>query len=168
MRRTSIAVAGLVLVLAPGAAPAAQAAGAEHVFEAESYDEVEHFDVGEGLCVDWAGSFHEVRHGAYRLLTAPGGQIAGEIHVNGVVAGLVELVPDNQDLPTYTGSYREKVNGVITDPDPSGDELRIGQYRLESTLRGSDGSSLRLTLSGKLTVNGQGRVVVSREHFACE
>ena len=112
MRRTIITLAGLALVAfaAPGATPA-HAAGAEHVIEPEDYDEVEHFDAGEGFCVDWAGSFHEVRHGAYRLLTAPGGQVTGETHVNGVIAGLVELVPDDPGLPTYTGSYREKVTG---------------------------------------------------------
>ena len=169
MRRTIITLAGLALVafVAPGATPA-QAAGAEHVIVPEDYDEVEHFDAGEGFCVDWAGSFHEVRHGAYRLLTAPGGQVTGERHVNGVIEGLVELIPDDPGLPTYTGSYREKVNGVITDPGPDWEELRIGQYRLASTLSGTDGSTLKLTLSGKLTINGQGRVVVSRDHFACE
>ena len=94
MRRTIITLAGLALVAvaAPGATPA-QAAGAEHVIVPEEYDEVEHFDAGEGFCVDWAGSFHEVRHGAYRLLTAPGGQVTGERHVNGVIEGLVELIP---------------------------------------------------------------------------
>ena len=169
MRRTVITLAGLALLAATaaGASPA-QAGGAEHLFVPENYDAVEHFDAGEGFCVDWAGSFHEVRQGGYRILTAPGGQVTGEKHVNGVIAGSLELVPDDPGLPTYTGSYREKVNGVITDPGPDWEELRIGQYRLASTLRGTDGSTLRLTLSGKLTINGQGRVVVSRDYFACQ
>jgi hypothetical protein len=36
------------------------------------------FAPGEGPCVSWPGTFHEVRSGGYRLVTPPGGQIEGE------------------------------------------------------------------------------------------
>ena len=143
------------------------AAGAEHAFYPESWDAYEHFGAGDSLCVSWAGTFHEVRHGGYRLLAAPGGQVPGEIHINGVVNGSVELVPDDASLPTYSGSYREKLDGILIGSDDEGDVERIGQFRLRSTLRGTDGSSLVLAMSGKITVNGQGTLVVERDSFTC-
>ena len=164
-QQLSALLAGLALVAA-GTAPVS-AAGATHEFFAEDYDAYEHFAAGEGFCVTWAGTFHEVRSGGYRLVAAPGGRDEGELHVNGVIKGLIELVPDDTSLPTYTGTYREKVNGVVVVTD-DGDDERVGQYRLRSTLRGTDGSSLQLRLAGKITVNGKGRVVVSRDTFVCE
>jgi len=64
------------------------------------------------------------------------GQVAGELHVNGVIDGLVELIPDDPALPTYAGTYREKVDGVVTSFSDEGDVERIGQFRLRSTLQG--------------------------------
>jgi hypothetical protein len=97
----------------------------------------------------------------------PGGQVPPETHLNGAIDGLVELVPDDPTLPTYTGTYREKVNGVLTAGSLEDDALRVGQYRLTTRLAGSDGSSLVLRLSGKLTVNAQGTVAVTRDSFGC-
>ena len=52
---------------------------------------------------------------------------------------------------------------------PGGDDtLRVGQYRLRSTLRGTDGSTLALRLAGKMTMNAKGVVTVSRDTFSCE
>jgi hypothetical protein len=164
-QQLSALLAGLALVAA-GTAPVS-AAGATHEFFGEDYDAYEHFAAGDGFCVTWAGTFHEVRSGGYRLVAAPGGRDEGELHVNGVVKGLIELVPDDASLPTYAGTYSEKVNGVVVITD-DGDVERVGQYRLRSTLRGTDGSSLQLRLAGKITVNGKGRVVVSRDTFVCE
>jgi hypothetical protein len=101
------------------------------------------------------------------LVAAPGGQVEGESHVNGVIDGLVELIPDNAALPTYSGTYREKVNAVVTSFTAEGDTSRVAQYRLRSTLRGTDGSSIDLLLSGKFTMNANGVVVVSKDTFTC-
>jgi hypothetical protein len=174
MKKLSAVLAGTVMTLAAAIAPAWSApagttgtGGATVTFVPEDYDAWEHFDAGEGFCVPWAGSFHEVRHGGYRIVAPPGGQLPGEIHVNGVVDGLVELVPDDTRNPTYAGTYREKVNGVVVSVSSEEDVERVGQYRLASTLHGSDGSTLHLRLAGKVTVNGRGRVVLSHDELTC-
>ena len=154
------------LVLGTTGGPSA-AAGAQHEFVPEHYDATEHFDAGDGPCVPWAGSFREVREGGYKLVAAPGGQVPGEVHINGAIDGLVVLTPDDPGLPTYHGTYREKVDAVGTNFTDEGDVLRVGKYRLRSTLRGTDGSTIVLTLAGKTTINGNGRVVVERDTFSC-
>jgi hypothetical protein len=165
--KNQLVTALLALCLSTTIAPA-HAGGAIHEIVPEQYDESEHFDAGEGFCVPWAATFREVRNGQYRLLTAPGGREPGEYHVNGVVAGSVTLTPDDPELPTYFGTYREKLSGVITGIDDEGfDVARVAQYRLRSTLRGNDGSTLELRLAGKMTATPDGRVVVSRDTFSC-
>ena len=165
--KKQLITAALALGLGTAVAPA-HAAGANHETQPEQYDATEHFVAGEGFCVPWAGSFREVRNGQYRLVSPPGGREPGEYHVNGVIAGSVTLTPDDPGLPTYTGTYREKVDYVVIGLDEEGFEIaRVGQYRLRSTLRSSDGSSLDLRLSGKLTVTPAGTVVVSRDEFSC-
>jgi len=89
------------------------------------------------------------------------------VHVNGAIDGHIELVPDDPTLPTYTGDYREKVNGVVTESTDEGDLERVGQYRLRSTLRGTDGSTLSLRLSGKTTLDANGVLRVQRDTFTC-
>jgi hypothetical protein len=168
MKHKLATVLGAFAVVGVAAGPASAAGGAEHAFLIEDYDAYEHFAPGDGPCVSWPGTFHEVRSGGYRLVTAPGGQVEGEFHLNGVIDGLVELVPDNAALPTYSGTYREKVNAVVTSFTEEGDTARVSQYRLRSTLRGTDGSSIDLLLSGKFTMNANGVVVVSKDTFTCE
>jgi len=166
MKKHLITVA-LTLGLSTAVLPA-HAGGAEHQTFPESYDATEHFTAGEGFCVPWAGSFREVRSGQYTLVTAPGGQVPGETHINGAIAGSVTLTPDDPALPTYTGTYREKLNGVLIGVDVDGNDVtRVSQYRLRSTLRGTDGSTLDLRLAGKMTMNANGVVTVSRDTFSC-
>ncbi len=167
MKQRILTLVGTAALLAGAVAGPATAGGAVRAFYPEDYDAYEHFDAGEGLCVDWPGTSHEVRRGGYRLVSAPGGQQPGELHVNGVIEGSVELVPDDTALPTYVGDYREKVNGVLTVTIDGDDVERVGQYRLRSTLHGTDGSRLDLALSGKLTFNAKGTVTVDRESFTC-
>ncbi len=165
--RAILTACTLTVLAAVGGGTVSAHAAAEHVFLPEEYDAVEHFDAGDGPCVDWAGSFHEVRDGGYRLVVPRGGQLPPETHLNGAIVGLVELVPDDPTLPTYTGTYREKVVGVLTGGSMEDDSLRVAQYHLSTRLHGTDGSSLVLRLSGKLTVNARGRLVVSRDAFSC-
>jgi hypothetical protein len=165
--RLSTLLGGAALIGATATGPVS-AAGADHAFFPEHYDAYEHFAAGEGFCVSWAGTFHEVRHGGYRLVAAPGGQQPGELHINGVINGNVELIPDDRSLPTYAGDYREKLNGIVTEFTDEGDVERIGQFRLRTTLRGTDGSSLNLKLSGKVTFNANGVATVERDTFTCE
>ena len=166
--KKQLITAALALGLSTAIAPA-HAGGAVHETVPEQYDAIEHFAAGEGFCVPWAMSFREVRNGQYKLVTAPGGREPGEFHINGVISGSITLTPDDPTLPTYFGTYREKVNGVITGTDDEGfDVERVAQYRLRSTLRGTDGTTLALRLSGKLTTNAHGVVTVSRDTFTCE
>jgi hypothetical protein len=158
----------IALLAALAGAPAAQSAGAQHVHIPEEWDATEPFAAGDGPCVAWAGSFHEVRHGGYDLVLAPGGQVEGEVHVSGAVDGYVELVPDDPSLPTYTGSYREKLNAVAVGVDQYGEDLlRVAHYALATKLTGSDGSTMWLRLSGHTTMDAGGRVVVSRDEYGC-
>lgn len=156
------------LLLAGASAASAASAGAIHEDQSETYDETRPFAAGEGMCVPWAGSFHEVRSGVYRLVTPPSDGEGRGMHVNGVIHGMVELVPDDPALPTYAGTYREKVNAVVLGTSPEGaDLLRVGQYRLRLPLTGTDGSHLFVTLSGKVTVNANGVTTVERGTFTC-
>jgi hypothetical protein len=154
-----------VMTLAVLTAPAA-AAPAEHEVYVETYDETEHLSAAENFCGRWATTFREVRNGTYRIV-APGGiSRPDELHINGVVNGSITLRPDDSSLPTYAGAFREKLNGLVTVIDDS-DVERVAQFRLRSTLRGTDGSQLRLKLWGKITVNGNGDLVVERGDLVC-
>lgn len=164
----SIGPALTAAALAFGTIGAAGASPAQHEVFEESYAGSEQLSAADNPCGAWAGTFHEVRSGSYRILTAPGGQVEGEFHVNGAVDGQVELHPDDPALPAYAGSYREKVNAIVTGFDEEeGDLTRVAQFRLRIPLVGSDGSSLVLSLAGKLTRNAAGEVVVSRETMTC-
>ena len=166
--RTAVWAAGLALLATPPV-PAWAGSGAVHDVSVEEYDASEFVPAEENFCGAWDMTFHEVRSGAYQLVTAPGGREEGEVHVNGSIAGFVELTPSNPTLPSYTGTYREKVNAILIGVDDRGfDVLRSGQYRLRLPLQGTDGSSLLLLLSGKLTVNARWEVTVSRDVVTCE
>jgi hypothetical protein len=162
---TAITTALALPALAAGSSPAL-AAPAQHEVFIDEYDEHLPFAAGEGPCVDWAGTLHEVRSARFRVLMPGGARNPDEFHANGAVDGLIELIPDDPALPTYAGTFREKANAIGTVTD-EGDDLRIAQYRLRSVLTGTDGSSLTLSLSGKITVNGRGELVVDRFEFSC-
>ena len=145
------------------------AAPATHDVFVEEYEAYEPFAAGDGQpCVPSARTFHEVRSGEVKLVTINSGPQAGEVHVNGAIAGFIEYIPDDTALPTYSGTYREKLNGVLLELSFEDDQSRIAQFRLRSRLAGTDGSSLRLAMSGKLTLNGNGNLVVDRFSFTCE
>jgi hypothetical protein len=161
----TLLAAGLTAGLAPGLAASASAAGVTRLHVVEEWDGTSHWAADENLCGPWATTFHEVRHGGYDLMMAPGGQTAGEVHLNGAVDGWVELVPDDPSLPSYSGGYREKVDGVLTDPE--NDQFRVFQFRLRDRLTGTDGSTLTIVLSGRATMDAHGRTVVERSIESC-
>lgn len=155
---TALATAALTALTVPANA------GAQHSVLPEEYDDTWTMDADENMCGPWPATLHEVRSGSYRIVEAPGGQVDGEFHVNGVINGLIELDPDaDGPLPTYVGTYREKVNGVVYGEDGE----RVVQFRLRTVARADDGSTLKLALGGKVTVNGQGRVASQREVASC-
>jgi hypothetical protein len=164
-RNAAIAAISIVSVLALGVVPATGAPAQHDRFEEES-DTTFSFGAGEGPCVEWAGTMREVRSTRYKVLTPGGARHPDELLTNGVVDGFVELVPDDPGFPSYAGTFREKVNGAVTVTE-DGDELRIANYRARSVLTGTDGSSVTLVLSGKITVNGRGELVIDEEQFAC-
>ncbi len=165
MRAGLIALTGVAMA-ALGLAPASAAPAQHDVYDA-TFDGTEHFTADENFCGPWATTFHEVRAGQIKIVIPPGGQQPGELHANGVVDGRLDLVPDDARLPSYSGTYREKLNAVITSIIDETDTVRVAQFRVRSTLRGTDGSQLLLVLSGKLTMNAGGTVVVSRDTFSC-
>ena len=159
--------AGLTAGLASTAAQAESAPpGAQRFYIPEEWDGTEHMSADDNTCGPWAGTLHEIRHGGYNVLLPPGGQTAGEAHINGSVDGWIQLTPDDPTLPTYTGSYREKADGVLTDPD--NDQFRVMHFQFRDRLSGSDGSTLVLVLSGKVTVAADGHTVIDRSVAACE
>jgi hypothetical protein len=162
---TVLAAALVAAALALGALPAA-GAPAQHDVYVEEYDAYEPFAAGENPCVDWAGTFHEVRAGQAKLVLSIGDGPSDEGHVNGVVDGFVELIPGDGRLPSYSGTYREKLNVLVTISGEA-DDLLIAHYRLRSVLTGTDGSRLTMVLWGKITVNGRGDVVISKDDFTC-
>ena len=167
MKRLLSAVALAALPIALGVP--ATAAPATHDVYIEQYDAYEQFAAGDAEpCVSWAGTFHEVRSGEIQLITVTSGPQAGEVHLNGVIAGFIEYIPDDPSLPTYSGTYSEKLNGVLLELTFEDDQERISQFRLRGELVGTDGSSLRMAMSGKVTRNGNGDVVVDRFNFTCE
>lgn len=167
MKRLLTAV--LLGLLAVGLAAPATAAPATHDTYVEEWDATERFAAGEGEpCVPWAGSFREVRSGQIKLVTISSGPRAGEVHLNGVIDGYAEFVPDDGSLPTYAGTYREKLAGVLVGLGSDEEQERVLQFRLRGALDGTDGSTLTLVMSGKVTVTAKGDVVVARFRFTCE
>ncbi len=163
---TAVVVAATGFAL--GSATSATA-GAQHGDFEESYDSSFHLSADENPCGPWAVTIGEVRVGGAKIVAAPGGQGPGEYHVNGAIDGQIELVPDNPQLPTYAGSYREKLNGVVTGVDDAGnDVMRVAHYRLRAPMTGTDGSRLVLALSGKVTLDASGRMVVGRDTMTCD
>lgn len=161
MKRLTSLLAATVpaLLLAVPAAGPAHAEPAQHAYLPESYAGSEHLTAEENSC-GWAATFTETREGGFQLLLAPGGQAQDEVHIRGRVEGTVELVPDDPALPTYRGSYVERVNGVLTGVDEAGDDvMRVVHVRLRTPLTGTDGSRLVVTVTGHVTLNAAGEVV---------
>lgn len=161
--RTALVAAALTLT----SGTAAIAAPAQHDTLIESWQGREHLSPEDNMCGPWAATIHEARSGTYRIVEAPGGRSEGEFHVNGAVDGQIILTPDNPALPTYSGSYREKVNAIVIGVDDEGDLARVGHFRLRAQLAGSDGSGLVLTMSGQFTITALGELVAERFSFTC-
>ncbi|MGA8851910.1 MAG: hypothetical protein WB508_09340 [Aeromicrobium sp.] len=163
-----ISTAIVALAFALGSSGAAMAAPAQHDTYSESWAGDEHLAAENNSCGPWAATLHETRAGSYRIVEAPGGRSEGEFHVNGVIRGHLSLTPDDPARPTYSGQFREKVNFVITGVSDDGeDQARVGQFRLRAPLAGSDGSTLVLTMTGRLTTNAHGEVVTARFSLLC-
>ena len=169
MKRTVTVTVVTGGLLAAAAAPS-YASPAQHLSFQEAYDGSEHWAAADNLCGAWAATFREVRSGSYDLLVAAGGQQPGELHVNGAIDGDVTITPDDPTRPTYYGSYREKVNGIVvgTDPATGDDVTRVSSFGLRTPMVGTDGSRLVLVLRGKVTMTPAGDVVVERFSASCE
>ena len=162
----STALVTAALTLTSGTA--AIATPAQHDTFVESWQGQEHLSAEDNMCGPWAATIHEARSGTYRIVEAPGGRSEGKFHVNGAVEGQITLTPDKPALPTYSGSYLEKVNTIVIGVDDDDDDLaRVGHFRLRAPLAGSDGSGLVLTMSGRFTTNALGEVVTERFSFTC-
>jgi hypothetical protein len=164
--RLSRAMTGVVLAGSLLGGQAAWAAPAEHFGFTEDFDGTSTFAAGEDHCVSYAGTLHEVRDGEYRLVAVDAGPRSTEFKVVGTVQGTVELTPTvAADGPSYSGSYREHIAGWLSDPD--NDQFRVAQFHLIGRLTGSDGSTLELRNTIKVTVRPDGTTVVDREEQFC-
>jgi hypothetical protein len=94
------------------------------------------------------------------------------VAVHGVVVGHDDVHGHadlkGSSLPSYSGTYRGKLNAVLVEMSFDDDAERIAQFRLRSQLAGTDGSSLQPAMSGKVTRNRNGEVVVDRFNFTCD
>jgi hypothetical protein len=163
----SLAAVAAIALVGVGTAPAS-AAPAQHDVHIEDYDAYEYVAAEENPCGNWAATMHEVWSGEIKLVTPSGVKRAGEVHVNMVIDGFVELIPDDTSRPTYSGTYQEKADGVVVDLTEGSGAERVMQFRLQTRFLGTDGSTLTLTLSGKVTTNGNGVLVVARDSTTCK
>jgi hypothetical protein len=133
----------------------------------EEFDGTRSFGVGENMCVDYAGTEHEVRSGSYALMAPGNGPRSTELKVRGAVVGFIEIKPtDSSDGPSYAGTYSERVVGWLTDPDT--DTFRLVNFRLQGRLAGSDGTSVVFKITSKVTMKPDGTAVVERQSTTCQ
>lgn len=164
MRR---ALAGALLIASLTMAPAAASASVTRGEFLEEFDGTSSFGAAENPCVDYAGTMHETRSGSYALMAPGTGPRSAELKVRGAVDGFLEIAPDDpSDGPSYAGTYSERVVGWLTDPDT--DAFRVVHFRLQGRLAGSDGTSVVLLSTLKLTLRPDGTTVVDRQSVTCQ
>jgi hypothetical protein len=165
-RATAAALATGLLLTSFATTQAASAAPVTRGVYVEEYDGTESFEAGGNQCVGYAGTEHEVRSGQYALMAPGTGPRNAEVKVRGAIDGFVEIAPtDPRDGPSYSGAYSERVIGWLMDPD--NDAFRVGHLRLRGRLSGSDGSTVVVLLTYKVTLRTDGTVAVQRESFTC-
>jgi hypothetical protein len=162
-----IALAACTLIATSATTQSAAAAPVTRGVYLEEFDGTTSFNEGANPCVEYAGTMHEVRSGAF-LLMAPGtGPRSAEVKVRGAIDGLIELKPTTpSDGPSYSGTYSERVVGWLTDPET--DTFRVAHLRLHGRLAGSDGSTRVLLMTFKLTVKADGTAVVDSQSMSCQ
>jgi hypothetical protein len=132
----------------------------------EEFDGTSAFGAAEDPCVDYAGTMHETRSGSYALMASGTGPRSAEVKVRGAVDGFLEIAPDDpSEGPSYAGAYSERVVGWLTDPDT--DAFRVVHLRLHGRPAGSDGTSVVLESTLKLTIRPDGNTVVERQSVTC-
>ena len=139
----------------------AKLAARVRVFETGNARMTDAVDVtGSSTCVPWAGTFHEVLAPLPRPHhpRRPGARQRSDRRLH-------RAHPRRPIAADLVGDYREKLTGIATE---SIDEPSVAQYRLRSTLLGSDGSSLDYSLSGKVTVDAKGVARLERHSSTCE
>lgn len=168
MRRALAPTLATCLLIAPLALVHSPAAGSvmRGVY-IEEFDGTRSFGVGENMCVDYEGTEHEVRSGSYALMAPGNGPRNTELKVRGAVDGFIEIKPTkSSDGPSYAGTYQERVVGWLT--DPANDTFRVVNFRLQGRLAGSDGTSVVLKSTFKVTMKPDGTAVVERQSSTCQ
>lgn len=100
-------------------------------------------------CVGYTGTIWEQRNYDVQVTEFVDGPRQGRIHLTGEVLGEFSITPDEEDGPTYTGGYREKITFIGT----SFDDPLIAAFSLPASAVGSDGSSLRFLMHGHIVVS---------------
>ena len=168
MRRALAPALATCLLIAPLTMVSSTATGSvmRDVY-VEKFEGTKPFLPGENMCVDYAGTEHEVRSGSYALMAPGNGPRSTELKVRGAVDGFIEIKPtDSSDGPSYAGTYSERVVGWLTDLEP--DTFRVGNFRLQGRLAGSDGTSVVFKITFKVTMKPDGTAVVERQSTTCQ
>jgi len=99
---------GLAGALLGGTASLSQAAPVDRERYEEDFVGSETFSAEDAPagCVDYAGTFTEVRSGHFDLMAPGTGVRSDEVKVHGAIRGWVSFVPDDPaDAVTYEGTY---------------------------------------------------------------
>jgi hypothetical protein len=142
-------VAAAVVVAAGVAAPAQAATPRQHL----SFDESATTSIaglGRG-CPAFTGTLREQRHLEIDVLLRPDG--TAQAHT--LATATVDLVPEDPDATSYSGSYTQRQTGSFTN---SGDDDRVVSTTMAGRLEGSDGSSYPISEVVHFSVDAQGTV----------
>ena len=120
-----------------GLAPASAAPAQHDVYDA-TFDGTEHFTADENFCGPWATTFHEVRAGQIKIVIPPGGQQPGDSPTASWM-GASTWSRTTRGC-RHTAGPTGRTNAVITSIIDETDTVRVAQFRVRSTLRGTDGS----------------------------
>jgi hypothetical protein len=160
VRRPALVLAGALALVLP--ATAAQAAGGPTPLSL-SFDEPVVTTSVDGLgrgCPAFTGVLEEQRHLDIDGWIKPD----GTAHARTLVTALVTLTPDDPEAPAYVGRYTQHQTGQFT---AAGDDERVVTTTMHGALRGSDGSSYRISEVVHLSFDAHGAVRSSFDRMHC-
>jgi hypothetical protein len=165
MRTRYVLPLAAVLALAASATPASGAAAVTHLTLQEHEVSTDHFEAGDGICVDYAGTLVEDRELDADAVLHDRGALAGVANLTFTVRADFSISPDDPaDGPAYTGTYVEGGAGSV---DTATDEGRAATYHVVASATGSDGSTLRFLLRGHVTLTPDATVHADRDQLTC-
>jgi hypothetical protein len=160
LRAGVITAAATALVLGAVASPASADSSQQRF--AVSFDESPSLHVG-GLgtgCPAFTGTLSELRHNEIEGFV----NADGTAHARTVATATITLVPDNNLMPSYTGSYASRQTGTF---DDAGATDRVVTTTVQGVIAGTDGSTYGISELTHFSVDGQGTVRVWFDLMRC-